>query len=65
MDNKASKLREVREKNCVTRHQLAEVSGVPYRTILSYELGARKLLNFRTIYALSIALECNLFDIAD
>ena len=60
-----SKLKTVREKKGLTQLQLSEASGIPLRTIQAYESGSRKLVIYKTILTLAMALGCALTDIAD
>lgn len=51
-------IKELREKAGLSRIELAELSGVPYRTLENWEKGIRKPLNVYQLKKVADALKC-------
>lgn len=58
---------QLNNKFKLTKHQLSEISGVPYWSIDNYCRGKRSLDNapLETLIRLSIALNCKIEDLID
>ena len=58
-------LKNIREKNRLSQHDLSVKSGVNVRTIQHYEQGERNIngASLETLCRLSIALRCKISDI--
>lgn len=62
-----SKLKTLRDKNNLSRTELAELSGVTRATIVNYELGYHNINNARAdiLQSLSLALNCKIVDLLE
>lgn len=64
---KQTRLNKVRLERDISRRELAEKAGVSERSIQLWEIGARDFssVKFKTVRAISDALECLCEDIVD
>lgn len=51
-------IKELRKKAGLTRTELAELSGVPYRTLENWESGVRRPQNIYQLKKVADALHC-------
>lgn len=60
-------LQKIRENNNISRKELAELTGISYRSIQDYEQGHKKLSSAKanTLYKLSLALGCSVEDLIE
>lgn len=66
-EKKISALQQIREMRGLTRRELAEKSGVNYRSLQDYEQGHKEIASAKgdTLYRLSLALGCTIEDILE
>lgn len=66
-EKKITALQQIREKNGLSRRELAEISGVNYRSLQDYEQGHKPISGARaeTLYRLSLALGCDMAELLD
>jgi len=60
-----SKIKELRLAAGLTQLALAEKTGIPYRTIQSWEEGARKPSDLRKLHKVAVALGVRIEDLID
>lgn len=62
-----SRLKTLREKNNLSRKELAELSGVKKATIVNYELGYHNINNARCdiLHPLARVLKCKIVDLLE
>lgn len=58
-------LKELRKQKGLTQERLAEKTGIPIRTIRSYEQGTRKIGNVPNAVKLCKALKCKIEDLLE
>ncbi len=60
-------LQKIRESKNITRKELAEMTGISYRSIQDYEQGHKNLssANATTLYKFSLALGCRIEDLIE
>ncbi len=66
-EKKKSALQQIREARGLTRRELAEKSGVNYRSLQDYEQGHKEIASAKgdTLYRLSLALGCTIENILE
>lgn len=66
-EKKISALQQIREMRGLTRRELAEKSGVNYRSLQDYEQGHKEIASAKgdTLYRLSLALGCTIENILE
>lgn len=60
-----TKIKELRLAAGLTQRELAEKSGIPYRTIQSWEEGARRPSDLRKLHKVAVALGARIEDLID
>lgn len=57
------KVKEFREKKCISRYQLTKLVNMNYKTLIAIEAGGD--LRVSTLYKIANALECDVKDLLD